>query len=306
MVERCALAFDIGGSKLVTGIINAKGEILTSRRVFWDGLSQDSIIETVFNIGINVIKEFDGKIDCIGATIPGLADTINGIWVESCFSGVHEVPIVELLQNKFLVQAYIDNDVNLCAFAEKKYGVTKNCNDFIWLTVSNGCGGAIFIDGNLYRGTSSNAGEFGHIIVEDHDGDLCGCGNRGCLEAQASGHGIVRRYHRNGGKKEFTSSRMIADEAKKGDKIALSVFEKEGYYLGKAISAAVNVLNPEMVIVGGGVAQSYELFEKSMNDTIAKHIYKKANPNLIVMKTKVGYYAPLLGAGLMALEKSIK
>lgn len=304
MGNKYALAFDIGGSKLVAGIIDDEGRVVATRHSQWRAIPEGSVvIEDVLQSGRELLKTFERSIDCIGVSIPGLADSERGIWIESCFSGIRGVPIANLLQDAFLARTYIDNDVNLCAIAEVLYGACRDCTDFIWLTVSNGCGGALFTNGDLYRGSSAGSGELGHITVEDHEGYLCGCGNRGCLEAQASGPALARRYQRDGGQKTAIAAKEVAGLAKNGDLIAQKVFIDEGRYLGKAIAAAVNVVNPEMVIIGGGVAQSYELFEKPMIETVMRLIYKKANQNLKIRKTEVGYYAPLIGAGAVALRE---
>ena len=302
MRKKNALAFDIGGSKLMTGIVNENGQILTSEHTVWREQSEGSLLDDIIQSGRRLIQSFEGTIDCIGAGIPGLADIEKGVWIESCFSGIKEVPIVAILQDEFRLNAYIDNDVNLCAIAEKYFGACKDNNDFIWLTVSNGCGGALYVNGDIYRGAFSNAGELGHIVVEDNDGYLCGCGNKGCLEAQAAGPAIVRRYHRDGGLVTITSAAEVAKYANNGDKIALKTFTDEGCYLGKAIAAAANIINPETVIIGGGVAQSFDLFEKSMLNSVMQRVYKKANQNLTIKKTELGYYAPLIGAGVAALK----
>lgn len=296
-----ALALDIGGSKLIAGIISSGGEILLKRRYEWDSLDERSVMRTITGAARGALNEFGGRVSGIGAGIPGLADPANGLWIESCFSGINNVPISALLEDEFSLPVYIDNDVNLCALAEKKFGVCRGVDDFIWLTVSNGCGGAVFLNGELYKGASFGAGEFGHICVEEADAYVCGCGNSGCLEIQAAGPGVVRRYSDGGGAAGIANAEDVANLARTGDAVALRVFGKEGYYIGKALAAAINTVNPAMAVVGGGVAMSYDLFEGSMLSTLNGMIYKKANEGLMVKRTALGYYASLIGAGAAAL-----
>ncbi|MCL1854322.1 MAG: ROK family protein [Clostridia bacterium] len=305
MESRYALAFDIGGSKLVAGIVDGGGKVIATRHCALRKVTERFVIDEVLRLGRDLLKTFQGAVDCIGVSIPGLADFEKGIWIESCFSGIRGVPIADILQDAFHMKVSIDNDVNLCAVAEARYGACKGCGDFIWLTVSNGCGGALFVNGSICRGSSASAGELGHIVVEERGGYLCGCGNKGCLEAQAAGPALLRRYHRDGGKIAVASAKEVAEWARKGDPVARKAFHDEGRYLGKAIAAAVNVVNPAMVIIGGGVAQSYELFEEALNETVRRLIYRKANAMLVIRKTQAGYHAPLIGAGAMALARHV-
>ena len=303
MRGKYALAFDIGGSKLVTGIIDGNGKVLAAVHTEWHELTERSVIQEALRSGRDILSEFRDNIDCVGAAIPGLADPEKGVWIEACFSGINDVPVADILSEEFSVPVHIDNDVNLCAVAEAYCGACKETNDFIWLQVSNGCGGALFIDGELCRGPFAGAGELGHIVVEEN-GHECKCGSRGCLEAHAAGPAIVRRYKESGGGAPVSGAGDVAGLATDGDPIAIQVFADTGRYLGKAVAAAVNTVNPGKVVIGGGVAQSYDLFEDTLLETVDRRIYKKANPELKIQKTEIGYYAPLIGAGVAALGKA--
>ncbi|MBT3318666.1 MAG: ROK family protein, partial [Clostridia bacterium] len=194
----------------------------------------------------------------------------------------------------------IENDVNACALAEKMFGCCKDSTDFIWLTVSNGCGGALFLSNALYKGFGGTAGEIGHIVVEENNGFQCGCGNSGCLEIQAAGPGIVRRYLQKTPGESLTAA-DIASKAREGDANALKVYRDEGKYLGYAIASAVNLLNPERVIIGGGVSASFDLFADTLRETVMQRIYQSANKTLIIETSALGYNASLIGAASLAL-----
>jgi len=235
-----------------------------------------------------------------GATIPGLADSAKGIWCYAPFSGISEIPIVRILEEKLGLPVYIENDVNACAVGEKMFGNCREDSDFLWMTVSNGIGGAFFLNGKLYTGSCSNAGEIGHLTVEEHDGALCGCGKRGCLEAMASGKGIERAYAEKTG--ESKTAQEIAELAKSGSEAAKEVFRAAGQYIGKAISLSVNLLNIQKVIVGGGVSQSFDLWKASMEQAVVNFLFQKANPCLQIEQTGLGYDAALIGAAAVAME----
>ena len=226
---------------------------------------------------------------------------MSGLWVESCFSGLNNVPIGSILKEAFGLPAAVENDVNACALAEKKFGCCQDVSDFIWLTVSNGCGGALFLNNALYRGVSGNAGELGHIVVEEDSRFTCGCGNHGCLEIEAAGPGIARHYkliHPD----STLSAAEIAEMARNGDADAIKVFSDEGRYLGRAIAAAVNTVNPLKVVIGGGVSASFDLFAETLRETVNSRIYRFANPNLVIETTRLGYDAPLIGTAVLALD----
>jgi glucokinase len=307
-LKQVALSLDIGGSKLVTGLVDIEGNVLCKEKTEWTTLSRESLITTILDAASRILKgNKDINATCIGVNIPGLADTERGIWVEACFSGIKNIPIADILNSQFGLPVYIDNDVNNCALAEKIFGICQDCTDFIWLTVSNGCGGAIFIDNCIYRGVRNTAGELGHITVEEKDGILCGCGNTGCLEAQAAGPGIIRRYLDAGGQSELNgvkvSAKDIADIAMSGDAPARYVFSMEGYYLGKALAAAINTLNPQKVVIGGGVSEAFDLFYPELIKTVDKMTYREASKHIVIEKTGLGYDAALIGATSLAFTR---
>ncbi len=169
------------------------------------------------------------------------------------------------------------------------------------MTISNGIGGAIYLNGDLYQGHMGNAGEIGHIIVEEDTDAVCGCGKRGCLEALCSGKGIEYAYQRLTGQK--LGADKVADLARNGDEIALKGYTQAGNYIGKALSYSINLLNLKKIIIGGGVAQSFDLLEKPIYSSLEKYVFKTANPSYSIQKTGLGYYAALIGAAAVAQMK---
>lgn len=295
------LAFDIGGSKFVVGIVDMTGNVVKSRKHMWGELNEKGVLEVVIRAGREMLGKFDKEVNAIGVSIPGLCDPKKGVWVESCFSGLANIPIREVLESELKLPAAIENDVNACALAEKMFGCCKQVSDFIWVTVSNGCGGALFLDNKLYCGYSGNAGEIGHVIVEEENGFECGCGNKGCLEIQAAGPGIVRRYKAKSKDSASVTAADVAKRAREGNAAALEVYRDEGMYLGRAIAAAVNMVNPQKVVIGGGVSASFDLFAKELQKTVSQRIYRGANKDLVIETTALGYYASLIGAASLAL-----
>lgn len=242
-----------------------------------------------------------GKPEAAGISIPGLADPEAGIWVEAVFSGIHDFPIGPILSEKWHLPIWIENDANNSAYGEKRFGIARDVDDFIWLTVSNGCGSGIFLGGKLFSGAGGNAGEIGHVRVTDED-FLCPCGNKGCLEAVAAGPGIVRRYRKAAGFAGDISAKEIGNLARKGDPVAKEIWKEEGVYLGRAIAAAVNILNVPLVVLGGGVGLAADLYRESLQETVSQQLYRHANANLRIERSAIGYDASLLGAAALALH----
>jgi len=300
------LAIDLGGSKLVVGIVDLDGKIYgKTKEMLIMPYTADDVLKIVVRIGKKLINDFSNfNIRCCGIAIPGLTDSVNGIWIYSSFSGIADYPISKLLGKELNLKCFIENDVNACGLGEKRFGICKSTDNFYWITISNGIGGCVFMDGKLRLGASGCSGELGHICI-DENGPPCDCGNRGCLEMLAAGPAISRRYIELCGKSpdgNYINAEEIAKRAKKTEPEAIKIFDETGYFLGKATSAAINILNPKKVILGGGVAQSFDLFYPKMKKTMDKMVFNQANPSYTVEKTALGYDAALLGAAAVGLH----
>lgn len=301
---RKILSVDIGGSKILVGIIDECGNVLTSRKQLFDHPTKETVEAAIILLVDEVLNDSSWKdmpgeeVCCIGASIPGLCDSANGLWVYAPFSGIRDFRIVDFLEKKYHKPAFIENDINLCAVGELRFGHGKKIDSFFWQNISTGCGGGIVLNGRLVRGSSNSAAETGHIKVVDN-GALCPCGGYGCLEAYASAPGISRQYC------EITGRKLTAYEisllARKGDSNALKIFDREGLYLAKVIGAVVNTLNLPLVVIGGGVSGSFDLFYPSIRKYLPDYLFVNANPKLEIKPTALGYEAALISAAAYAL-----
>lgn len=291
-------AVDIGGSKLICGIVTNKGEILDTYRVDFKKISTLDDVSKAIKEGFKRLDTKDLKY--CGVTVPGLCDAKSGSWLYSPFSGIENVPIAQMINEITGLTVYADNDVNVCAVGEKHFGSAKTDDDFLWITVSNGIGGALYLNGRLYSGANFTAGEIGHFIVEEQNGEECGCGNFGCLEAMASGASISKIYNKI--TNQNLTTKEIAELAKNGDKNALEVFEKAGFYIGKAIATSVNLLGLNKVVLGGGVSENFDLLIPFIEKSFNRFVFKKANPNTEIIHSKLGYYAALKGCAAIVNE----
>ncbi|MCL2624900.1 MAG: ROK family protein, partial [Planctomycetaceae bacterium] len=209
MTQIPLLAIDIGGSKLMVALCLVDSEInragktchllqkshrtLSATTTSHELLAWlDSAVDEVFDA--SHLSKCD--IEAIGVNIPGLAEPVSGTWVYACFSGIRNFPIASILAEKYAKPVFIENDVNACALAEKFFGGCREVENFLWVTVSNGVGGGLVLRSDIFSGSFGNAGEIGHFCVEEDEREAirCGCGNYGCLEAQAAGPGIAKRF----------------------------------------------------------------------------------------------------------------
>lgn len=298
-MKKVIFACDIGGSKLLCGFVDQEGNIVdTEKTVFPADYTTETIEDYILSF-YNILKERNQ--DCTpficGMTIPGLADAESGMWVYACFSGISDFPIVEIMSKKLGIPVYIENDVNACALAERVFGSCKDCKNYFWMTVSNGVGGGIVINGEVYGGAFGGAGEIGHVVV-DESSLVCPCGHRGCMEALAAGPAISKRYELITGKK--LSAAEISVLARSGEREALEIFIKTGEYIGKALGKAASLLNLERYVLGGGVMQSFDLMEASINEAFRKEAFESPNKNAVIIPTGLKYEAGLMGAAAMA------
>ena len=304
MKKQVIFACDIGGSKLLCGFVTEDGCILDTEKVL---LSPDITVETIEAHLENMYATLCNRNpDCrpiaAGMTIPGLADAEEGIWQYACFSGIADYPIASRMTEKLHLPIYIENDVNACALAEKRYGGCRDCKDFLWVTVSNGVGGGLVLNGDVYRGAFGGAGEIGHVVVEEN-GPVCPCGHRGCMEAVAAGPAIAARYEARTGR--AISAAEVAALARNGDPEALDVIHKTGEYIGKGLGKAASLLNCERYVLGGGVMQSFDLMESDIQRGFAEEAFVSPNKNVKILPTSLKYEAGLLGAATVAW-RSIK
>ncbi len=299
-MENCYLSLDVGGSKYIVGLISRAGEVLATRRGNWHALSEESVLETLLDESRALLQGSGLSPVACGITIPGLADPERGLWVEASFSGIRDFAICAAVAGALGIPAYCDNDGQAYALAEMLFGACKGARDFLYVNISNGIGGAIVSGGRLLYGAGGNAGEIGHCVVEP-GGRRCKCGTRGCLEMYAAGPAIARDYAEAGGAPgadgEPAEAKEIAARARAGEELAQNLFRREGELLAGPIAAAVNLLNPDKVVIGGGIALAFDLFGPALS-------YRSANPALEMLPTPLGYLAGLYGGAAIAVSRA--
>lgn len=305
--SRLILAVDIGGSKVASGFVDSDGNASHIGKFLWDSYETLHVLERLSETVRRLLSAAPRQPDAIGFTIPGLADPARGMWLGASYMGIHNIPLKASMEQEFGIPVFLENDTNACCLAEKLFGRAKDCDDFLYLTVSNGVGGAFFLDGKLYYGAHGFAGEYGMCVVKEGGVRLENDRIAGSLEMYASGRGIVRNYLEAGGSEYIdgkpASGIGISAMAERGEPAALRAFELEGYYIGKVIAAACNLLDPALVIIGGGLSLAFDKFFPSLDSTMKKEHYQleRYRDLLDIVPTALGYNSGLYGAAAAAL-----
>ena len=300
------LSMDVGGSKYIVGVIDREGKLLGERRGTWENLTSELVLRTVLAEARALLGELGCDITACGITIPGLADRHNGIWVESQLQGIRDFHICEEVTRALGIPSYCDNDGQAFSLAEMVFGACRDVRNFLYVNISTGIGGSIVADGRLIYGARGCACEIGHCVVKP-GGRPCNCGSSGCLEKYAAGPGIALNYAEAGGAPDAdgspASAKLIAERARAGEELAQRVFDEMGELVGGVMAKAVNLLNPEMIVIGGGLALAFDVYGPSLEATVRSQVYRTANPNVRITPTPLGYLAGLYGGAAIAVSR---
>lgn len=302
------LAIDIGGSKLVVGLVDAAGSVLCSvrRELLGSDYSRELILENTRLAALELESSpAFRKPVAVGASIPGPCDPVSGILYGNVSTGLASWHYLDDFSGMFGLPVYGDNDVNACAVAEKMFGNCRDVSHFLWVTVSFGCGGALYLENKLYRGAHFLAGEVGHIPVEFENPRRCHCGILGDLEIEGAGFAIGRKYleQTNQDAVPGFSSKDVSGLARAGDKTAAKVFYQSGFYIGRICAMAQNLLDLQKAVIGGGVAvYDFDLLKPGIEAALADFVFPYSRKGFTVEKTSLGYHAALLGAAALALQ----
>jgi glucokinase len=251
----------------------------------------------------------DRTVKAIGMASPGPLDPKSGVvFATPNIPEWQNFPLTEKLTQHFGVPAYLDNDANLAALGEWKFGAGRGHHDLLYLTISTGIGGGVIVRDRLLHGYHGLAAELGHVTVLA-DGPVCSCGYKGHIEALASGPAIVRHVREQleaGQKSELSgveelNAQAVAEAARQGDALAKSAFARAGKYLGICVASFLHTFDPSIVIFGGGVSQSGPLLFEPFENSLRTHVFDSHYlENLVITTAALGDDAGLLGALAMA------
>jgi glucokinase len=295
-------AIDFGGTKLMVGLVDDAGQVLTVETVPTPRQSGPHGIADAAVAMLGAQLEQRGlqwrDLAGVGSTVPALADASKGLMVYAPAHGWRDVPFAAMLEARTGLRAKIANDVNACALAEQRFGKAKGVNDFAWVTVSTGIGGGLMLNGEVFEGKRGLAGEVGQVVV-DEGGARVG-GPAGSLEATAAGPAIARRAREAG--LEVTNALEVAALARDGDAVARKVMSDTGMYLARGLATLVNLLDLDLIVLGGGVIRSLDLLEPTLSKTLQERIVMPEERPLRLEVTALGYEAGLIGAATLILR----
>jgi glucokinase len=286
------IGIDLGGTKILTALADEKGKVITSVKLNTQAkLGVKKVIDNIKKSVEIVLKETDTPLSLIkkiGVGAPGPIIENGIIIAPPNLPGWGKVNIKTTLQKIFKRPVIVENDANAAALAEYIFGAGKRSKIMAYMTVSTGIGGGIIVNGKIFRGATGTAGEIGHVII-DENGPKCGCGNYGCLEAMAAGPAIARMA----GTKDAVAASMAAQ---KGNKKAIKAIQTAGKYIGIGIADINNMLNPDLVVIGGGVMNIGSLI-LSPTKAWAKRCSLKAIKNTLkILPAKLKNNVGVMGA----------
>jgi len=300
------LSMDVGGSKYIIGLIDREGKLLGERRGAWENLTKEKVLSTVLGEARTMLGETGVNPTACGITVPGLADRKKGIWVESQLQGIRDFHVCEEVGGALGIPAYCDNDGQAFSLAEMVFGACRDVRNFLYVNISTGIGGSIVADGRLIYGATGCACEIGHCVAVP-GGRPCNCGSRGCLEKHAAGPAIAQNYAEAGGAPDAdgrpASAKLIAERARAGEPLAIKTYRDMAELLGGVMAKAVNLLNPEMIVIGGGVALAFDVYGETLKQAVGSQIYRTANPSVRIIPSPLGYLAGLYGGAAIAVSR---
>ena len=320
--ELPVLAIDLGGTKIIAAIISNKGQIVAKERCLT--LADEGpqpVIRRIFSAIDHLLSQRNinpSQLDSISIAAAGAIDFKKGLITSSPhLPGWHDVPLRDIVEEKYKVNTFLINDASAAALGEHHFGAGQGVNNLILLAVGTGIGGGIILNGRLYSGASGSAGEIGHITI-DVGGPKCDCGNTGCLEALVSGTAVAKEAIRRikqgersslteavGGEIEDITAEEVLTAAWDSDSLASEIILKAATYLGIGLANIVNIFNPEMIIIGGGIAKMGDLLLNPARQVVKERAFQLPAQAVQIVPAQLGDDAGVLGAAVFAFQQEV-
>jgi len=315
MGKKYVIGIDLGGTK-INGVLADLGGNIISQYVIPTHASQGEVkvLSRIFQVIEKVLSDASIEsedVKAIGIGSPGPLDAKKGVIISTPNLPFDNFELVRPIKEKYNIPTYLDNDANVAAIGEHTFGAGKGTQNMVFITVSTGVGGGAIINGKIYRGNTCNALEIGHTTLEK-DGPRCNCGNYGCVEALASGTAIGKRAKEAVEIGEETSlknykelsSYEVFQEAKKGDKVAYKILDSCLNYLGICVANIIHSFDPEMVIIGGGVANGGSIVFEKVIQVVKERCFESMANSCSIVPAGLGNDSGVIGAVALAITES--
>lgn len=311
-----AVGVDLGGTKMHAGVVDDAGEVLHHATALEFGDTSDAILDALAEEVGEVLSALPGtRAEAVGLGIPCTIDRASGVAISAVNLPIVDVPVRDEMRRRLDLPVFVDNDANVAALAEHRFGAAKGADNVVMLTIGTGIGGGLILDGRIYRGATGAGAELGHVVV-DADGPPCqgNCPNNGCVETLASGTALARegraaargapesRLGRMASAGERIDGRAVTEAALAADAVAREVVTRAGRSLGVALTSIANVFEPDVIVLGGGVMAVGELMLAPARSELGARALPPMNRTPIVAAA-LGPSAGLVGAATMALDE---
>ena len=312
------LALDYGGTKHAAALLRVGGRAWAAHARVQSPPGADAAHDqvTMLRMARGLLAQVPGRLAAIGVSFGGPVDAARGlVRLSHHIPGWNEIPLADRLQAELDAPAAVDNDANVAALGEWRFGAGQGSASLLYVTISTGIGGGWVLGGRIWGGTDGMAGEIGHMIVRP-GGALCACGRRGCTEAEASGWAIAAKARARldegrltkdegdrllalaGGHAAAVTAQMVAQAAAKGDTLARSVLDEAAHALGAGLGTAISLMNPERIVLGGGVTKSGERWWRTVRSETRATAFDQSRADIV--PAFLGDDAPLWGAIALA------
>jgi glucokinase len=308
---RETIGVDLGGTKMLVGVVDSDRHVTYQGGEPSTGLSEDRLVEDLGR-ELEEAKEARPGVLAAGLGIPATIDHDKGLAIHAVNLTITDVPIRDLMQERTGLPVFVDNDANVAALAEHLYGAGRGAQHVVMLTVGTGIGGGLVLGGDVYRGSTGAGAELGHIVIIE-DGLPCqgNCPNHGCVETYASGTAIAREGTAAAEREPGSAlgkalaegpikGRTVTDLALAGDALATEVVAQAGRHLGTALASLANIFDPDVFVIGGGVSAAGELLVGPAREELRSRALPPMNKTPVKL-AELGAEAGMVGAAAMAL-----
>lgn len=305
-MENWVIGVDLGGTKVELGLVDPAGLIAARRRIATlPQQGPQSLVERIA-AEVDALRRFTpsaARLTALGICSPGPVDHATGTLIDPPnLQGLHHTPLADLLQARLKLPVVVEHDAKAAALGDYHFGAGRGSDDMVFVVVGTGVGAAIIFDGQLRRGAHNSAGEIGHTTL-DLDGDLCSCGNRGCVETFISGPWIIRRYAAAAGiAAESVSGEQISERAAAGDPLARQVLADAGEALGIAVASMAMMIDVDLFVIGGSVAKAGALLIEPAMQAVPRHSFGSVGQRVRIVQTALHDDGPILGCAWLAQD----